>query len=117
MAEKFHRVCSTADVPLGEMRAFKAKDTKVVVYHLGTGFYATQASCTHMFAPLARGKIIDDCQVRCPLHRAHFDIASGEVVEWANFPPGIQLLDAVRGEKKLTTYVVDVRDEDVFVRL
>lgn len=117
MADKFHRACSTGDVPLGEMRAFRVNGTKLVVYHLGTGFYATQANCTHMFAPLARGKILDDCRVQCPLHRARFDIASGEVQDWASFPPGIQLLDAVRGEKKLTTYVVDVRDDEVFVRV
>ncbi|NNF51500.1 MAG: Rieske 2Fe-2S domain-containing protein, partial [Gammaproteobacteria bacterium] len=86
-------------------------------YHTGTGFYASQANCTHMFAPLARGKIIDDCLVQCPLHRARFDIATGEVREWANFPPGIQLLDAVRGKKKLQTFVVEVRGEDVFVRI
>ncbi len=114
---RFHKVCKTSDIPLGEMRPFSVAKKKIVVYHIGTGFYASQASCTHMFAPLARGKILDDCVVQCPLHRARFDIASGEVQAWANFPVGIQLLNAVRGEKKLKTFAVDVRGKDVYVRL
>lgn len=114
---KFQRVCKKSDVPKGEMRAFKAGGTSLVVYHLGNSFHATQANCTHMFAPLARGKIVGGCEVRCPLHRARFDIASGDVVEWANFPPGIQLLNAVRAKKKLKTYDVQVRGDEIFVKV
>ena len=39
------------------------------------------------------GKIVDGCKVQCPFHRARFDIRTGEVIDWANFPPGIQLLN------------------------
>jgi len=105
-----HTVCATNDLPVGTMKPFKVDDTKVLVYHLEDGFFATQHSCTHVFAPLGRGKIIDGCQVQCPFHRARFDIRSGEVVEWANFPPGVQLLNAMRGEKALRTYPVVVED-------
>lgn len=114
---KFQKACKVSDVPLGEMRAIQVGDKKLVIYHTGTGFYASQANCTHMFGPLARGKIIDDCLVQCPLHRARFDIATGEVKAWANFPPGIQLLDVVRGKKKLQTFAVDVRGKEVYVRV
>ena len=110
-----HVVCRAEELPVGSMRAFKAGPARVVVYHLDRGFFATQAQCTHTFGPLARGKIVDGCQVECPLHRARFDIASGAVVRWANFPPGIQLLDALRGEQALRTYPVSVRGGKVAV--
>jgi len=110
-----HVVCGEDDLPVGGMRAFRAGSARVAVYHLADGWYATQAQCTHTFAPLARGKIVDGCQVQCPLHRARFDIATGKVVEWANFPPGIQLLDVVRGKKALRTYPVRVKDGKVMV--
>jgi 3-phenylpropionate/trans-cinnamate dioxygenase ferredoxin component len=110
-----HTVCSAKELPLGRMKAFVAGSTKVVVYHLDDGFYATQASCTHVFAPLAKGKIVDDCQVRCPFHRARFNIRTGQVVEWANFPPGVQLLNVLRSEKALKTYKVSVINGDVRV--
>lgn len=112
-----HTVGKANDIPVGAMKAVKAGDTRIVVYHLEDGFFATQASCSHVFAPLARGQIVDTCQVQCPLHRARFDIRTGEVVEWANFPPGVQLLNALRGEKALKTYPVSVVKGEVRVRL
>lgn len=114
---KFQKACKKSDVPKGEMRAFKVGDQSLIIYHIGNSFHATQANCTHMFAPLARGKIVDGCEVQCPLHRARFDIASGHVVEWANFPPGIQLLNALRGKKALKTFTVELRENDVFVKV
>ena len=103
-----HTLCRTEDIGKGRMKAFTAGGEKIVVYHLEDGFYATQANCTHVFAPLARGRILDDCKVQCPFHHARFDIRTGEVIDWANFPPGIQLLNVVRGEKALRTYKVTV---------
>jgi 3-phenylpropionate/trans-cinnamate dioxygenase ferredoxin subunit len=97
------------------MKAFTVGAQKIVLYHLSDGFFATQANCTHLFAPLARGKIIDDCRVQCPFHRARFDIRTGKVIDWANFPPGVQLLNAVRGEKALRTFKVSIKVGDVQV--
>jgi 3-phenylpropionate/trans-cinnamate dioxygenase ferredoxin subunit len=110
-----HAVCRAEDLPVGSMKSFRAGGTRVVVYHIEAGFFATQAQCTHTFGPLARGTIVEDCQVQCPLHRARFDIRTGAVVRWANFPPGIQLLNAVRGEQALRTYPVAVKDGKVMV--
>lgn len=110
-------VCKTSDVAKGKMKAFTVGATKLIVYHLDDGFHATDATCTHMFAPLAKGKIVDGCKVQCPFHRARFDIRTGEVVDWANFPPGIQVLNFVRGEKSLKTYKVTVHGGEVRVNL
>jgi len=103
-----HTLCKVDELPVGRMKAFKVDGRTVLVFHLEDGFYATQSNCTHVFAPLARGKIVDGCRIQCPFHRARFDIRTGEVVEWANFPPGVQLLNVVRAEKALKTYPVSV---------
>ncbi len=112
-----HTVCSESDIPIGEMKPFRAGGEKIIVYHLEDGFFATQASCTHIFAPLAKGKLVETCQVQCPFHRARFDVRTGEVVEWANFPPGVQLLNAVRAEKALRTYPVSVENGEISVEV
>lgn len=114
---KTHVVCNEDELPVGGMKAVRIDGTGVLVFRLEDGFYATQSTCTHMFAPLSRGKIVDGCKVQCPLHRARFDIRTGEVVDWANFPPGVQLLNAVRGEKALKTFPVTVAKGVVRVRL
>jgi nitrite reductase/ring-hydroxylating ferredoxin subunit len=110
-----HSVCRADDLAIGRMKAFEVGGQKIVLYHLSDGFFATQASCTHVFAPLARGKIVADSTVQCPFHRARFDIRTGQVTDWANFPPGIQLLNAVRPEKALRTFEVTVTDGNVQV--
>ena len=112
----FQAVCDVDELPVGGMRALQAGGARVVVYHLKAGWFATQSQCTHTFGPLARGEIVEGCQVQCPLHRARFDIATGKVIQWANFPPGIELLDVVRGEKPLRTYPVKVKDGKVMVK-
>ena len=109
--------CSTSDVPAGKMKKFQVAGETILIYHLADGFYATQQRCTHTLAPLSRGSILEDGEVQCPLHRARFDIRTGEVVRWANFPPGIQFLNATRGEKALKTYRVSVVDDQVFVEV
>ncbi len=113
----WHTVCKATDIPVGQLKGFTAGDEKVVVYHLEDGFYATQSSCTHVFAPLAKGKLVDGCKIQCPFHRARFDVRTGEVLDWANFPPGIQLLNVVRGEKALKTYKVKVEGGEVRVNV
>ena len=95
----------------------KVGDKSIVLYHLADGFYATQHNCTHVFAPLERGTLVEDSQIQCPLHRARFDIRTGEVVRWASFPPGIQALNFIRGEKALATYPVTVEDGQVYIEL
>ena len=40
-----------------------------------------------------------------------------EVHNWANFPPGIQLLNVVRSEKALKTYRAVVEDGEVVVEV
>lgn len=112
-----HVVCKVDELPVGKMKAFTVDGENIVLYHLEDGFFATQSKCTHMLAPLAKGKIVDECKVQCPLHRARFDIRTGEVIDWANFPPGIQLLNVVRGEKALKTYPVSVKDGAVRVKI
>lgn len=112
----FQTVCQATDIPKGKLKGLSAGGVSIVVYHLPDGFHATQASCTHVFAPLARGKIVDECNVQCPFHRARFDIRSGKVVEWATWPPGVAtMLNIVRGKKDLKTYPVRVKDGEVQV--
>jgi nitrite reductase/ring-hydroxylating ferredoxin subunit len=112
-----HTVCKVEELATGKMKPFAVGDVRVLVYHLDDGFYATQATCTHLFAPLGKGKILDGCKVQCPFHHARFDIRTGEVIDWANFPPGIQVLNFVRGEKALKTYTVKVDHGQVKVEI
>lgn len=104
----FQPLCSEEEIPLNEKKTVKINGEKILIFHLEDGFFATQNKCTHLVAPLGKGKIIDGDKIQCPFHRARFDIRTGEVIDWANFPPGIQLLNVIRGKKALKTYKVSV---------
>lgn len=108
---------SAKDVPRGKMKTFSANGKSILVYHLKDGFFATQTLCTHTFGPLKYGKILDKCKIQCPLHHARFDIKTGKVIDWANFPPGIQVLNIIRSKKKLKTYKVKVIKGKLFVKI
>jgi len=111
----FEFLCNEDDVALGAMKAFEAGGERVILFHITDGFFATQSKCTHLFMPLEKGKVIDDCRIQCKLHRAEFDIKTGEAEVWANFPPGIQALNFMRGEKALQTYAIQALDGKISI--
>ena len=113
-----HQVGSVEELAVGERKFLNLDGTKVLLFHLESGFHAVQAGCPHMLLPLKSGKLLDDGKtLQCPIHRAQFDIATGEVNKWANFPPGIQMLNVVRKEKCLATYLVSVDDGNLTIEI
>ena len=101
----------------GQMKTFKAGDENILLIRTGEGFFATQPKCPHMGMPLAKGKLLEQCRIRCKYHRAEFDIRNGEATRWANFPPGIQLLNVVRNQKNLRTFAIKIEDGKVYVEI
>ena len=112
-----HLVCKESELQTGKAFPCSVQNENILVFKLEDGYYATQSNCTHLFLPLKKGKILDNCTLQCPFHRAEFDIKTGEVVKWANFPPGIQLVNTLRKEKALKTYKVSAENGEVFVEL
>ena len=66
-------------------------------------FYATDGLCTHEYAYLADGLVIDGV-IECPLHNGQFDIATGRALR----APACDHLE---------TYPVERRGSSLFVRL
>lgn len=112
-----HRVCGESDIPVGGVKAYGVDGEMIAVFRLDDGFYSTQNQCTHLFASLHKGRIVEGGQIECPHHRTRFDIRTGEVVCWANYPPGVQLLSFLRARKALKTYPVTVEAGQVFVEV
>ena len=113
-----HQAGSVDDLSVGERKALNLDGTKILLFHLDSGFHAVQASCPHLFLPMKGGKLMDDGKtLQCPIHRAQFDIATGDVNKWAHFPPGIQMLNVIRKEKCLTTYPVSIDDGNISIEV
>ena len=110
-------LCNKSDIAAGEMKTFTINEEELLVYHLEDGLYATQSRCTHLNGALEKGKILDGDKIQCRLHRSCFNIRTGEVIRWANYPPGIQVLNIFRKKKNLQTYPVSVEGEKLFVEV
>ncbi len=52
----------------------------VALFWDGTGVYALENSCPHLFGSLADG-IVRSGEVSCPLHGAMFDLATGKCTD------------------------------------
>jgi len=96
------RVCTVADVPLGEGRAVTVGGRRIAVFNTPTGWFALGGACPHRGGPLADGLVADRC-VTCPLHEHRFDLATGAALSG--------------GAEPAATHRVLVRGDDVLVEV
>ena len=73
------KVCSVADVPVGEARRVTVGEREIAVTNLGEqGFRAIDAVCSHAHYYLDEGDVdVDDATIECPKHGSTFDLDSG----------------------------------------
>ena len=75
------KVCSVAEIPIGEGREVTIAERRIALFRSRNGtIYATQAACPHRQGPLADG-IVSDTKVTCPMHELLFDLTSGEAID------------------------------------
>lgn len=87
----------TEELLPGQKKYLEVDGQGVVVVNIGGAFYATQSACTHAGGPLDQG-ILDGKILTCPIHRARFDMTTGQVVG----PPA---------RRPLKTYRVTITDK------
>ncbi|MDX1811500.1 MAG: Rieske (2Fe-2S) protein [Gammaproteobacteria bacterium] len=113
----FHYACEFNELQNEELKAFTVDNQKVLLIRLGDEVYATEPKCPHMKLPLEKGTVLDSSRIQCKFHHAEFDIKSGKAEQWACFPPGIQALNFIRGQKDLQTYPVKNEEGRILVEV
>jgi len=104
----YQLVARTTDIQPGTMKAVAAGGTKLLLANVDGAFYAMQQRCPHLGGNLSRGKL-QGRAVTCPLHKATFDLATGEVIDVAH------LLFLKFKTKQAATYRVRIDGEAVMV--
>ncbi|MGD9923447.1 MAG: non-heme iron oxygenase ferredoxin subunit [Pseudorhodoplanes sp.] len=94
-------VAGTGDFGGQDVLGIKKNDTDIALYRLDAEYFATQNICTHQFAFLSEGYVVDGC-IECPLHQAMFNIKTGKGCG------GLAKTD-------LKTYPVKVEGDRIFV--
>jgi nitrite reductase/ring-hydroxylating ferredoxin subunit len=72
-------VAKLSEIPEGKMKRIQAFDSRVLLSNVNGKIYATQDDCGHQRASLSRGSLEGNV-VTCPLHRAKFDVTTGQNV-------------------------------------
>lgn len=66
---------SAAELDLGETKV------PLVLMRRGNEVLALNGTCSHLGAPLAEGRLVDEWCVECPWHGSRFDFRDGEVAQ------------------------------------
>ena len=103
------RVASVADVGMGQILPVEAAGVKLLLTQVGATFYAAARKCPHLGFNLCRGSV-EGRSVVCPLHKAKFDLATGEIER----DPRL-LFIKMKAKSALKVYPVRVLDNDLFV--
>ena len=82
---------------LHAMDSARAHGVPVVVVRCGSELYAVEDRCTHDGEALT-GAQVEDCQIICPRHGAHFCLRTGEALT----PPAYEPWSCPRPESRTT---------------
>jgi nitrite reductase/ring-hydroxylating ferredoxin subunit len=91
-----------AEIPDGERKMLEVDGTSIGVFRYAGAWYALQNSCLHRGGPVCSGNLVDSV-LTCPWHGYEYNITTGEL-----------LLDTTT---RLPMYPVEVRGDDVFIRV
>jgi len=97
------RVASVKDIKEGNGKELNVNGQRIALFISKQKYYAIEALCRHQDGSLSPGKVEGEI-VECPLHFWHYNIRTGE------------LLDYMEGVK-LTTYPVEVRKDEIYLNI
>lgn len=72
-------VATVDELDNGERLIVDIDGDPIAVFNIGGEYYAIMDICSHDDGPVAEGPL-DEYEIECPRHGAHFDVRSGEVL-------------------------------------
>lgn len=118
VGSKWIKVADVDDLPEGARTVIKVGKVDVLLINYKGTVYAVRNTCPHMGFPLKGGTVTDDGCIVCPLHRGEFQIETGEVKRWSNWPIGIgDFLGGLINESPLQTFIVRQEGKSIFLEL
>lgn len=96
----------------------KAGERAILLLHHGGQIYAVDNTCPHMGAALEGGGVTEDGAIVCPRHHSAFDLQTGDVRDWAPWPPGVgRVLGAISREKALPVFPIRIEEGSIWIGL
>jgi len=112
------KVLAQDELPAGTRQVVQVVERDVLLVNLKGQVYAVDNRCPHMGAPLVRGEVTEDGTLVCRRHHSAFDLRTGDVKDWAPWPPAVgRVLGAISREKPLPVFQTKVEDGSIWVGL
>ena len=105
------KICRTSDISIGTMKGFVVNQKQILIANVGNKYYAVDAICPHRSGYLPKGKLKNNIVI-CPVHGAQYDVTTGKVSKDIS---RLMKLATSGGTKDLSSYRVEIRDDEVFV--
>ncbi|MDE2301749.1 MAG: Rieske 2Fe-2S domain-containing protein [Sphingomonadales bacterium] len=105
----FVRVAGVGDVAPGKMIPVEAQGRKLLLANVDGAYRAASRKCPHFGFNLCKGTLDGDAVV-CPMHKAKFDLSTGEVRR----DPKLLFL-SMTAKSDLALYPVKVEGADILV--
>ena len=114
----YARIAAVEDVPEGIMKKLDIGGLKITVANVEGNFYTFEDRYPHMNSPLHQGKL-EGKEVVCPLHKARFDVTTGQKTAGPRVPiPKALKMGAMMASIRthdLTVHTVKVENGTIFV--
>jgi len=95
------RIADVKEISNGRGKEVNINGNRIALFRANDSFYTIEALCRHQDGSLAPGRI-DGEVVECPLHSWHYNIRTGELLDFLQ-------------DVKLNTYKVEVKDEGIYI--
>jgi 3-phenylpropionate/trans-cinnamate dioxygenase ferredoxin subunit len=102
-ASEWVKVAELNRCPPGNLLGVVVGKTQIVLANVDGDVYALEDRCSHQDFPLSDGEL-EDNQLECIYHGAAFDVCTGRATQ----------LPAIR---PVTSFAVEVRDQEIFVQI
>ena len=100
---RFVKALDLSKLAPGAMAGVEVEGKDILLSNLGGEVYALDGICTHEYAKLSQGFMVED-RVVCQLHLSQFDLKTGEVFN----PPATE---------PLKRYNVKIEEGSIFVEI
>ncbi len=97
------KVFNKSELGINQSKVVNINEKAVAVFNVEGEFFAINDLCSHADASLSEGEVYD-CKVECPLHRAEFDLKTGEALT----PPASKAVDC---------YKVTTDDDSIYIEV
>jgi 3-phenylpropionate/trans-cinnamate dioxygenase ferredoxin subunit len=95
MSDTWYAVCRVEDIDEEDLIQYKHNEKVYAIYHTTSGYYASDAICTHEEANLCDGIVLGEI-IECPRHQGRFHIPSGKakgapvVIDLRTYPTKVE---------------------------